>query len=87
MLLNSELSVVQADMTSGHIGSLNQDYFYIKIEFNSRRNGLVHQHGRRFFVLKTLHTAINGIKKQKDKPSELELSTQQHTFSDFTIEV
>ena len=65
MPLNSELSVVQADMTSGHIGLLNQDYFYIKIEFNSRRNGLVHQHGRRFFVLKTLHTAINGIKKQK----------------------
>ncbi|KAL9961579.1 hypothetical protein ACROYT_G030541, partial [Oculina patagonica] len=28
-----------------------KDYFCIKIEFNSRRNGFVHQHWRHFFVL------------------------------------
>ena len=29
----------------------NKDDFNIKIEFNSQRTGLVHQHGRRFFIL------------------------------------
>ena len=28
-----------------------KDDFYIKREFNSRKNGLVYQYGRRFFVL------------------------------------
>ena len=47
---------------SGHIGlrTKTKDDFRMKIKFNTRRNRLVHQYGRRFFVWKSNMAAVKS---------------------------
>ena len=41
-----------------------KDDFCIKIEFNSRRNGMVHQYGGRFFVLEHQYGCRDVMRKR-----------------------